>query len=81
MTYFSDTAAAAAQPIYNSPECCFSCSRELAGPTVRYDGFLSDGAGLSVFMHRDCAFVMAQRLIVDTWPNRRHGHPMSVQQP
>jgi len=76
MSYFKDRESAAASSPYNSPQSCFGCGQPLDGPTVRHDGYQPDGEGLSVFLHRDCAFAMAQRMIVDSWPNRRDGKPM-----
>lgn len=52
---------------------CFACSREIAGASVRYDGFADaeEGGGHSIYLHTACALEMGQRLISDAWPNRR----------
>jgi hypothetical protein len=78
MTYFADFEKASAFVPYNEPKQCFGCGKELLGPIVRYDGYGENGVGQSEYFHRDCAFAVAQRLILDTWPNRREGVPMSV---
>ncbi len=78
MSYFKDRAAAEAGVHFTSVDNCFTCGLKIEGPTVRYDGHNTSGKSISIFLHRDCAFVMAQRLIVDTWPNRRDDHPLSV---
>lgn len=57
---------------------CFGCGKRIEGPTVRYDGYLKANEVASIFMHRDCAFAIAQRLIIDTWPNRRDGTPLTT---
>jgi hypothetical protein len=78
MTYFRDRAAAEAGMRFSPVDNCFTCGDKIEGPTVRHDGHDANGKAISIFLHRDCAFVMAQRLIIDTWPNRRDDHPMSV---
>ncbi len=51
---------------------CFCCNEPISGPTITYDGFpTGDGIYKSVHMHRDCAFSMANAIILDAWPNRR----------
>lgn len=77
MTYFPDDESAKSSSPYNYSTQCFGCGDKLSGPTVRYDGYSERGVGSSVFFHRDCAFAMAQRLILDTWPNRRDGKAMT----
>jgi hypothetical protein len=81
MSYFKDADSAAASSPYNKPESCFGCGQSLEGPTVRHDGYLSGGKGHSLFLHRDCAFAMAQRMSIDAWKNRRDGKPMWVERP
>ena len=49
---------------------CFACSKVLSAPIVQYQG------SAAISMHRDCAFAMAQRLITDSWVNRREGDLM-----
>jgi hypothetical protein len=49
---------------------CFACDRDLTAPIVQYHG------SRAISMHRDCAFAMAQRLIADSWGNRRDGELM-----
>lgn len=78
MSYFVNLKSAKAFYPYNVPQRCFCCAVELDGPIVRYDGCNDKGEGVSIFMHRDCAFAMAQRLIVDAWPNRRDVNHMSI---
>jgi hypothetical protein len=44
---------------------------------VGYDLILPGTDHLTrALFHRDCAFAMAQRLIIDTWPHRHAGEPM-----
>ena len=51
---------------------CFCCGEPMSGPTITYDAFPTDDGYLrGVHMHRDCAFAMANRLILDAWPHRR----------
>lgn len=58
---------------------CFCCGQHIEGPTFTYDAHpVNDGYIRSVHMHRDCAFAMAQRVIVDVWTHRRDGEPMQV---
>lgn len=58
---------------------CFCCSESISGPTITYDAFPSgDGFVRSVHMHRDCAFSMANAIILDAWPNRRKEKDMQT---
>lgn len=56
---------------------CFCCNKALEiatdGPVVSYDAWPTSDVLTRVFMHRDCAFAMAQRIICDAWPNRHVG--------
>jgi hypothetical protein len=61
-------------PYMNPTEAiCFVCREGFTGASVRYDGFASagEGGGHSIYLHTACALEMGQRLISDTWPNRR----------
>ncbi|MFS8372670.1 hypothetical protein EIQ27_04945 [Xanthomonas campestris pv. armoraciae] len=80
MSYFKDRAFAEQGPSFSPISACFACGDEIVGPIVRHDGYDAGGRGVSLYMHRDCAFVMAQRLVVDSWPNRRDGQFMSVEE-
>lgn len=65
------------EAILGSKSHCFCCGESLTkasdGPVVEYHVFPTPGDLSSILMHRDCAFAMAQRIICDTWPNRRVG--------
>jgi len=78
MSYFKDRQAAESGFSHSTVDSCFTCGKKIEGPNVRHDGYEPGGRSVSIYLHRDCAFVMAQRLIVDTWPNRRDGEHMSV---
>lgn len=73
MTYFKDARTAKEQSHFATYETCMCCGKPTAGSTVVYDLTLP-GTDIytSAFFHRDCAFDMAQRIICDAWPNRRH---------
>ncbi len=53
---------------------CFACMLEITDdqPIVAYDGAISTqkGSGRSLILHIECANIMAQRLIIDSWSNR-----------
>ncbi|WP_143853348.1 hypothetical protein [Brucella pseudogrignonensis] len=70
MTYYRTAADARAQANFNHSDKCVACDKPLAGPTIVYDLYGTDQVGNA--FHRDCAFEMAQRIICDAWPNRRH---------
>lgn len=61
----------------NSPfqtrDTCLCCGQPASGPLIGYDLELENGTFSRALMHRDCAFAMAQRIIMDAWPNRRAG--------
>ena len=78
MSYFPDIESAMSEVAYNTPDTCFECGQKIDGPNVRFNGYLAEGQGVSLFLHRDCAFQLAQCLIVDTWPNRGDSVPMSL---
>jgi hypothetical protein len=75
MTYHSDGQSAISSRPFQDENDCFCCGKVVVGPTVHYDGY-KENKGVSLYMHRDCAFAMAQRIICDAWPNRREGEPM-----
>lgn len=54
-----------------SDRICFGCGEKLNKFVVRYDGYAEPSLMKSIFMHPECASEMAQRIICDTWPNRR----------
>lgn len=56
--------------IYDEGKICACCGTNLDGPTVVYDLHLESNSISGLAMHRDCAFALAQRIIVDAWPNR-----------
>lgn len=64
----------------NSPirthDICLCCGKPASGPLVGYDLVRTSEGYERVLMHRDCAFAMAQRIIMDAWPNRRAGEFM-----
>lgn len=74
MTYSADVEAARTKAgSVATYETCLCCGKEAAGPTVAWDLMLpEDNAFRRVLFHRDCAFGMAQGMICDAWPNRRH---------
>lgn len=59
---------------YKGSEVCFECCGPLKGPVVSYDGYLGEGKGLTLLLHRKCAMMIASRLVLDTWP-KRHAVP------
>lgn len=77
MSYYPNANRAADIALFPVVKKCLCCGEEVSGPTVMYDGFPSGSETLmSMMMHRDCAFAMAQRLICDAWPNRNDSHSM-----
>lgn len=80
MTFHATFAAAKYAASYDlSGETCFCCGKTINGPTITYDVYKGDSGGMhSVPMHRDCAFAMAQRLIIDAWRHRAGDPWMSV---
>lgn len=77
MTYYKDGQAAEADSPFNPAAICMCCGEAPAGPTVGYDLVMPEtGTSSRVLFHRDCAFAMAQRIIMDAWPNRRDGEFM-----
>lgn len=78
MTYFNDAASAKAESPFRTFDICMCCGQVADGPLVGYD-FVLPGAPQAytrALLHRDCAFAMAQRLILDTWPHRHVGEHM-----
>lgn len=74
MTYFKDRASAEEGAVSNVHPICLCCGDPTDGPLVGYDLFMPETDHYTrVLLHRDCAFAMAQRLIIDTWPNRHVG--------
>ncbi|MEG0003529.1 MAG: hypothetical protein RR857_09625 [Comamonas sp.] len=72
MTYIADMTCIVDLPLESHEHgfACFSCGQPLASSGVRYDG-----KGGSILLHLRCANEMGQRLIVDSWTNRRkHVH-------
>ncbi len=69
MTYVADITCIPDLPLqaHEKGFACFSCGEPLATSAVRYDG-----KGGSVLLHLRCANEMGQRLIVDSWTNRRN---------
>jgi hypothetical protein len=77
MTYFNDKASAEAHAPFKTYPTCMCCGEATDGPLVGYDLILPGTDHLTrALFHRDCAFAMAQRLIIDTWPHRHAGEPM-----
>ncbi len=76
MAYHQDSKEALS-PFTNltSPDHCFECGQAMSGASVRYDGHADTETMASIHLHPACAAVMGQRLIVDGYPNRRHGAP------
>lgn len=72
MTYVSDINQMADLPLQSHEHGfgCFSCGQPLQTSAVRYDG-----KGGSILLHLRCANEMGQRLIVDSWTNRRQPAP------
>lgn len=73
MTYSISAFVAKEESPFDVHEPCFCCGQKIEGPVVSYDAHITPGTITRVLMHRDCAFAMAQRIICDAWPNRRHG--------
>ena len=72
MTFHKDRDAALKDSPFKTHDVCMCCGEPANGPIVGYDLTLPGTDILTRAMfHRDCAFAMAQRIIVDTWPNRR----------
>lgn len=69
MTYVADITCIPDLPLQANEQgfACFSCGQPLATSAVRYDG-----KGGSILLHLRCANEMGQRLIVDSWTNRRN---------
>lgn len=79
MSYLKSGAVAASEgPLLTISHTCFCCGETAEGPAIGYDVRRPDGRYVRVLFHRDCAFVMAQRIICDAWPNRRDGEWMSI---
>lgn len=77
MTYHKDAASAKADSPFTTHDVCLCCGEQTDGPLVGYDLVLPGTSGYThVLLHRDCAFAMAQRLILDTWPKRHVGELM-----
>lgn len=75
MTYFTDARDAADESPFPHYDHCLCCGKESTGATVAWDLQLP-GTELPmtrVLFHRECAFKMAQGMIVDAWPNRHEG--------
>lgn len=73
MTYYKDADEAVNDTLsdWRQPaDKCFCCKGGLVGDMVTYDGFEEDGRNNTLWMHKKCAFEMAQRIICDAWPNR-----------
>lgn len=68
MTFYADRADAEKRSHTPIPETCAVCGDALGWPVVQYDVL---GEEKDLWMHRDCAFAMAQRIICDAWPHRR----------
>lgn len=77
MTYHKDLEAAERDSPFNTHDVCMCCGSTSDGPLVGYDLILPDDTTLTrALFHRDCAFAMAQRLIMDAWANRHDGEWM-----
>ena len=72
MTYVADITRIPDLPLqaHEHGFACFSCGQPLTTSAVRYDG-----KGGSILLHLRCANEMGQRLIVDSWTNRRSNAP------
>lgn len=76
MTFHISPIVAKAESPFETTSHCFCCGEKLDkpsdGPIVVYDAYPSQPGDqlVSMLMHRDCAFAMAQRIICDAWPNR-----------
>ena len=51
---------------------CFACRRPFieGQPVITYDGWVDKDHMRALLLHGSCASAMAQRLIIDAWPNR-----------
>jgi hypothetical protein len=74
VTFHKDLQAAHNDSPFQTHDTCLCCGEPADGPLVGYDLTLpgTDIYSRALF-HRDCAFAMAQRIIMDAWPNRRAG--------
>jgi len=74
MTFHKDLSDAETESPCETYDVCMCCGEPSSGPLVGYDLHLpgSDLYTRALF-HRDCAFAMAQRIIIDAWPNRHKG--------
>jgi len=72
MTYVADFSQMPDLPLQPDEPgfACFSCGQPLLTSGVRYDG-----KGGSILLHLRCANEMGQRLVVDSWTNRRKNAP------
>lgn len=73
MSYYKSSEDAVKDGLFgwrNPPDKCFGCGKNLGGPIVVYDGY-DEEKSKTIWMHRNCSFEMAQRMICDAWPNRR----------
>lgn len=50
---------------------CFGCAQPIEGAAVTYDGHGEGKFFVALLLHPKCANEMGQRLIMDSWPNRR----------
>ena len=77
MTFYKDLETAS-ESSFNNSDTCLCCGEPSNGPLVGYDLILPGSEIYTrALFHRDCAFAMAQRIIVDAWPNRRAGEWMA----
>ena len=73
MAFHRTLAEAVTASPFNCTTACLCCGEAIEGATVGWDLQLPgmETPITRAMMHRDCAFEMAQGLILDTWPNRR----------
>lgn len=76
MTFHPSPEDAHKDSVYDTYDTCLCCGEPASGPLVGYDLMLTENQFRRALMHRDCAFAMAQRIIVDAWPNRHKGERM-----
>ena len=77
MTFHPSLEAAETGSPFNTHDICMCCGEKADGPLIGYDLTLPNPEGhVRALFHRDCAFAMAQRIIIDAWPNRRSGEWM-----
>ncbi len=77
MTYHKDLATAEEDSPFATHGVCMCCGEASDGPLIGYDLVLPQTQIYTrALFHRDCAFAMAQRIICDSWPNRRTHNPM-----